>query len=337
MQKDIWRLQSQAQTLLLHEPVASCMRQFDQRFPDPNVTITYSSEEQQAYYGHLKICGLVWHCPVCASIIIRYRRHELTDVLTYWREKGGSVLLVTLATSSQKDTALATLLSPLETVFRQERQGRAAQKMKADFGIHGAITTREISYTASGWRPCIRQLILFDETRQASFEQGSPFLEEDCPLLGDSPNQKNIRSVYRTILQRRWQQVINGTRCTDHEFHLSLEDDFTKIYNSFKHIGDEFLDNSPMHDTTQNDFDREITPFALLDFVAQGTREFEALFREYAECYKGKRFVVWLKGLRSLVGSRAGLSGYFQGKADSEVVSEQINTSARKLLRLFEN
>jgi hypothetical protein len=336
MRKDIWKLQSKAQDLLPNEPVSQCMREYDQRLHYKNVNITYLSEEKLAYYGHLKICASVWHCPVCASIIVKYRQNELKDALRYWKQKGGRVLLAIFTVLSKKGEVLETLLHPLEIAMKHIKQGRTAQKMKEEFEIAGTISIRELKYTEQGWRPSICQLIFLYERDYQLFNNGKVSFQEYLEHIEYS-DQESTNSAFGPILQNRWQHVTNLKGSIDNEFHLSVEENFNQIYGYIAQLGDElpgepsdYMTNGMAYTTSAS----ELTPFILLDSATHGDHECKDLFQEYARCYKGKRFVAWSKDLRTIVGSSTGLSTHFKGKADYEVVYEEINMLSNIIMTL---
>jgi hypothetical protein len=66
------------------------------------------------------------------------------------------------------------------------------------------------------------------------------------------------------------------------------------------------------------------SPFQLLVDYEQGDMQAGALFREYAEAFKGKRQLVWSKGLKKLFG--------IEQKSDKEVLDEQKEKAISKII-----
>ena len=65
------------------------------------------------------------------------------------------------------------------------------------------------------------------------------------------------------------------------------------------------------------------SPFQMLADYKQGDMQAGALFREYAEAFKGKRQLVWSKGLKALFG--------IEQKSDKEVLDECKEKAIHKL------
>lgn len=325
-QGNLWHLQSKAQALLPNEPIALCMRELDPRSYYKNVNIRSLPERGLAYYGHLRICGSVWHCPICASIILEHRCDEVMDALTAWKARGGSVLMATFSVFNKPGSSLTSLLDPLEMSMKLLRQGRKAQEIKEAFRISGTISKRAAHYTKYGWQPSVCLLIFFGDKIGITVENSLIYTEEY------RASEETIR--YKDVLQDRWQQISKMKGDITNVFDITFEEDFdnivTCIENFDKDLFDGIYDESSKNDISIEK-DKRLTPFAILNLAAQGINKFEELFKEYATCYKGKRLVAWSKYLRSTINPRW---GKFGEKADYEVVYEEANDKSKIIATL---
>jgi hypothetical protein len=62
--------------------------------------------------------------------------------------------------------------------------------------------------------------------------------------------------------------------------------------------------------------EEHLTPFAMLHLIAQGRSELKPVFKQYAQCFKGKHQLVWSSGLRAL------LLNQVEEKSDVEIAQE---------------
>ena len=276
-----WTRQTIAQELLPNEGVAKCMCYIKGGF---GVDVVYNPAFQSARYAGLLTCGSVWHCPVCAARIAERRREELEKGIEQHTLNGGTVWMATYTVGHNLGDRLPDLLRALEASMRRVRQGRAAQMLKKEFGVIGTVTVREVTYGENGWHPHMHMLI---------------FLAEEIDSIH-----------FERVMRTRWENATKREGLDVNEHGFSLEKTYGNVANYVTKLGRQVNEQesfplwSAASEMTQSyakvsRSDEGITPFAMLDLVAQGLTMFVPLFNEYATWYKGKRQLVWSNGLRA--------------------------------------
>lgn len=271
-------LQAVVRSVLPRSRTAKCLR-----IPTSlrDVQIWKSKEHNTTSYAGLQTCGSVWTCPVCSAKIAERRRGELLHAMDSHKAAGGFVSLLTLTTPHQRGDDLSLLL---------EQQGKALQgflrdrKVKAVFsemGWAGQIRALEVTHGRksdrnNGWHPHFHIL-------QFHGVQG---MDAD-------------RTDWTTRLYLRWAaycekaglgtpsyahgiKLDDGTRAAQYVTKWGLEDEMTKGHTKKAKAGGE-------------------TPFDLLRAFLDDKEDGQAaaLFREFAECFRGKRQLSWSNGLKA--------------------------------------
>lgn len=244
-----------------------------------------------AHYRGLQSCGSVHTCPVCGPKIRQARSKEIEVGLAVHQALGGGVLFVTVTLRHDQGDRLANLLrfvtgawSAVVGANGSSRSDVEAWKAdKARFGIVGFIRTLEVTHGANGWHPHLHVLVL-----------------TESPLSG--PAQVELGE----LLWQRWSSYIarNGRKAPTREHGLVLVDVrshgdvaryMAKVYDSLHH---EMTRGDLKHGGRSGR-----NPFRILgDLVATGDAGELALWHEYERAIKGKRFLVWSKGLKARLG-----------------------------------
>jgi hypothetical protein len=263
---------------------------------------------QHACYGSasyigLQTCGSVWVCPVCGAKVAARRQAEIETGAGSWRAKGGGFVLATFTLRHSKAETLASVMTALNEAHRQTRMGRFWQKLRKQYGIVGAITSREITYGANGWHPHLHSIWFFDK-----------------PLT-----QQQMTHLYN-VVSERWikkLQHIGSDATKAHGFDLRAID--TTNDEAFKEGTDYIVKQGSQWSATDElvgggakqakNGNRSVAE--LLKAAGSGDTVAARLFVEYAHATKGRNLVVWTPGLRELCGLLDA------EKSDGELVTEQ--------------
>lgn len=274
---DRFALQSVARSILPKSRTAKCLRI---RAYQRDVEVWKSKDYGTACYGGLQTCGSVWTCPVCSAKIAERRRVEIQTAIATHRAKGGEVHLLTLTVPHTRFDVLETLL---------ERQGKALQgflrdrKVKEVFKemgyigqIRGYETTHGRKGTDNGWHPHFHFLQFV-------------MVKGDAAQLMD----------WRTRLYLRWDVYCQkaGLGSPSFQHGLDLRDgSFANNYVAKWGLEDEMTKGHTKKGKAGGE-----TPFDLLrSYLADsGDKQAAALFKEFAECFKGKRQLSWSNGLKA--------------------------------------
>ena len=277
--REKYGLQRAAAQLLQGFRVEKC-----HHFPTPNrhISILYTSEHQKAFYSGLITCGSIWHCPVCAAKISERRRVEVQHAIAMHEASGGEVLLVSLTNAHYHGDDLNALLEGQSRAMRRFLSGtRAMVALFDSIGCIGQIRALEVTYgEANGWHPHFHILLFvrsgldLDRLRQQLFIHWHRACE-----LAKLPLPSFTHGVKVDGGHAASDYITKGARSKDEGWGLDQE--ITK-----GHIKKGRKDRA--------------TPFDLLRMYRDGDKRAGALFRVYAEAFKGKRQLVWSKGLKAL-------------------------------------
>jgi hypothetical protein len=294
-----YALQEEARANLPAWRVASCMR----ARLDGVVKVMHHPQHGSASYAGLMTCGSVWVCPVCSAKIAARRQAEIEAGVASWRARGGGLLLVTMTLRHKRADKLATLLAALNGAHRWARGGRPWLYLRQEYGIAGAITTRETTVGGNGWHPHLHALW---------------FVEK--PLTDDETAELN------TIMRERWVTALHkmGANAAE-EYGFRIDnvkaDDDKTIKDIIPYIvkqsrqwseTDEVIGGGRKQAKAGN-----MSIAELLKKASKGSNYAKALFVEYAIATKGHNLVVWTPGLRALLGQVE------EEKSDAELAAKE--------------
>jgi hypothetical protein len=269
-----YALQSAARSALADERVGKCLR-----VPTSSeVQIHKTLASNTFHFQNLQTCGSIWHCPCCAAKISERRKNEVQAAITAHEGNGGQVFLLTLTLPHHINMPLKWVLGTLldaHDAFERDRAYR--EGFKAESGLIGKIRGLEVTYGANGWHPHLHLLLFVNEIQKIK--------EVELELL--------------TI----WQKVVVKKGFDEPNHHgLTLENG----EKAAKYVGKWGLE----HEMAKSHIKRSregYTPFDLLRVIVgtyagngKNADVFDAvnLFREYGKTFKGRRQLVWSKGLR---------------------------------------
>lgn len=275
-------LQCVARTLAPKERVKMCLR-----YIAPNKSsahIVRSPSRKRASFRNLLTCGSVWICPVCAAKISERRAKELLAAVTNWHEERGTVLLVTYTLRHNRNQSLTDVLGTLQAALKRYKAGKGYQSLITRHGIAGTIRALETTYGVNaGWHPHVHELV---------------FISAGHPVGG-----------FQADARRRWidsVKAVGGDALQSIGLDVKLGDKDVYAYVSkYGHLPK----------GTRWSIEREVAkavskraarggrqPLQLLNDAGEGDAGAAALWVEYIEAMKGKRQLVWSKGLRALLG-----------------------------------
>lgn len=277
-----FELQNKAKKLLPEHGVCKCCSWV---IPNKNVEIWKSDDDGRAHYRNVETCKSVWVCPVCSSRITERRAKELQSMLD---GKDYQTVMVTYTMRHKRANALSETLETISEAKRSFKSGRQWQDIKEQWGIVGTIKALEVTWSsANGWHPHIHELLI---------------LRLKKPL-------SDAQTIHlETLLTDRWLHVLSR-----HGGSATSESGLTVKANALDQYIAKF-GHSPKDDSGKWTLAREVskaaskrtkskgglTPFQILDNSGDD-KQMSALFVEYAAVMKGKRQMVWSKGLRDLL------------------------------------
>jgi len=256
------------------------------------VKVTRSAEGSVAGLGGVQTCGSVWDCPVCSEKINAGRQAELSAGIAGWLRGGKAVLFGTLTVQHRDGMGLAKLWDAISPAWNRVTSGAGVAWNggkytlgdKAQYGIRGYVRVVETTHGKNGWHPHVHFLLFLDE---------------------------ELSEVDRTDLEQkmfaRWAKALGkaGYRTgRKHGIDLrpvyagdALGDYFTK--------GTYTTSGGAAYEVTGSHAKRSgagRTPFQLLEsVVTTGDADDLDLWHEWQAASKGRRQLVWSRGLRALL------------------------------------
>lgn len=270
-------LQSVARKFLPDSRTNNCLRL---RAFGKDIQVIRSKEYKTASYTGLQTCGSVWACPVCAAKIAERRRVEIQAAMACYKAADGSVNLLTLTTPHQRTDSLRELLQNQATALKYFKQDKTVRNIFRDMGIIGQIRALEVTHgrkspTNNGWHPHYHFLLF------GSVHLADPFLREG---MADRLHIRWAACCVRAGLGEPSRlhgiRLDDGMKAAKYVSKWGLEDEMTKGHTK-----------KALHGETPFDF--------LRSYLANSKdKQAGALFKEFAETFKGKRQLHWSAGLK---------------------------------------
>lgn len=283
-----WGLLRVAAKLLPGERVSSCRCV---RINSDHPVEVWSSPKG-SFYTNVQRCGSVWMCPVCVVRVTEGRRLELQEALGKAPALDFDVYLVTSTIphhSGSDPRALSDGLLAARTKMRNRKTFRTWSK---SIGTVGCVRSLEVVYGANGAHPHIHELIFCRKgSRKPVAADLLPLWQSACQAVGlPEPNEHGI-------------DIRNGEKAASYVGKWGLEDEMTKTHTKRGRLGSR-------------------TAWDLLRDAAAGDVVAGELFKRHAMAFKGRKQLVWSKGLRSLLG--LGVE-----KTDSDLAEESKEQASR--------
>lgn len=270
-------LQAQARALLPDERVAKCLRLL--RPTSELVDVLYAPAVKKAHYKGLITCGRVWFCPVCAAKITERRREELTAALA---KTSYTPVMVTFTLRHKSTDSLESLLKALLSGFEAFSRDRAGKRLKSRFRWVGYIKALEVTHGAAGWHPHLHVLYLLEQ-------------QPDVEAMASS-----LKAHWLEVLQKRKFDA-SWAHGLDVRTGNSAVKDYIAKYGRAPVKVSWTLEHELTKSPVKVAHDGGRSPFQLLADFGAGDQVAGDLFVEYAKAFKGKRQLIWSRGLRALL------------------------------------
>lgn len=269
-------LQSVARKFLPDSRTNNCLRL---RTFGKEIQVIRSKEHKTASFTGLQTCGSVWACPVCAAKIAERRRVEIQAAMACYTASGGSVNLFTLTTPHQRTDSLRELLQNQSTALKYFKTDTTVRKIFGEMGIIGQIRALEVTHgrkspTNNGWHPHYHFLLFakyhLGEGARESFTDRLYVRWVACCVRAGLGEPSRLHGI----------KLDDGSKAAKYVSKWGLEDEMTKGHTK-----------RALHGETPFDF--------LRSYLANAQdKQAGALFKEFAETFKGKRQLHWSAGLK---------------------------------------
>lgn len=245
-----------------------------------NFVDIYKSSQGNFGYGGLITCGSVWICPVCASKIAEHRRIDLKQALDTVPEvfRHGKVYHLTLTAPHHMGESLQSLLDKMAHARRLMLNRKPWKRFELEAGLRGSIRALEVTHGhANGWHVHFHVLLIcdvpsgseigLDEMKGEVFQQWRPAC---LTAKLEAPSGKH------------GVDLASGESASDYIAKWGVDHELTK-----GHI--------------KKGVDGNLSPFDFLDKVIEGDERYKVLFREFDKAFKGRKQLLWSRGLRDLL------------------------------------
>lgn len=230
----------------------------------------------KAHFTGLKTCGSVWWCPCCSPRIAAKRKLELDTLFSGARAEGLAVVMLTLTARHDRKTDLVPFLDGMKAAKKRLRERREWRALP----IVGSVTATEVTHGASGWHPHHHEIILLKASESEALEM-----------------VEGLRAVWLRCLEAY------GMSGNKHAFQVqgaSAAGAYVAKFGAAEEIA--------LHGKKQGR-DGSRTPWQLLE-DAEEKDEFgrlvdpqaAILWGQYAMAFKGRRQLVWSRGLKKRFG-----------------------------------
>lgn len=232
------------------------------------------SDGKSSWFTGAVHCNSIWTCPVCAAKIAERRSLELQQAIDAAIARGHGAAMVTMTFSHHKTDFLSTMLPAFRKAQRAMKSGRAAEAIRAQFGVLGEVRALEVTWgEVNGWHPHIHAVTFFRR-----------------------PLSKLELRLYQAKLFKLWRRacIKNALGSPNLEHGVDVRPARSGAEYAAKWG---FATELCRLHIKRGKHGR--TPWQLLADAAEGDHRARVLFREFAECFKGARQLFWSKGLRA--------------------------------------
>lgn len=304
LQQKQWKSLKLAKIALPQERIMECMTR--RRFVPlgDSVDVYVNAKEKTGFYGGVAHCGSVWGCPICADRISRRRQQEVVAAMDSHYHSGGTCLMLTFTFQHVRGEKLKSNLEKFLRARRKFKSGRWFKDLKARLGMVGAIDGREVTYGRNGWHPHVHEVWFVRRMTKAEI------------------------SIFDTIVIHRWQEIALKMGLGNLNEHGALLQFTTSSDYIAKHGtesgawgGDRELVRG-----AEKKGRRSKNVWEILRLTGIGPPRLRKywldLFREYYFAFKGKKQLVWTRGLKARYGI---------GEVSDEVILSEIPEGYEKV------
>lgn len=286
--------------------------------PDGAVRVraTGTGDERRAGFAGLATCGSVWSCPVCAEKILARRSTEISEALSTWAERGGSVVMVTLTMRHHAGQSLRSLWDGLAAAWRAATIHRSVKRAREELGMAGYLRVVETTHGGNGWHVHVHAAFFFEQVldeRQA----------DDFGCLVFQPwRDALVRQGLEAPLARSGgmdaRVFAPGTSSALGDY-LAKADYDGEASRAALELARGDLKSARAGNRT---------PFRILsDIVAYGLADDVDLWTEWEQVSQGRRGIVWSRGLRDLL-------ALGREATDEEIAAEELGSAEDDLVEI---
>lgn len=268
-----FRLQRTAAKLLPFERVSKCKWAVSSKIDGVDVHLTeYDRGVTRASFGGLQTCGSVWLCPVCARRISETRRGELNQLLKWARAEGLKPVMITLTSRHGRGDSLTNQLDAMKRAKERLCQRREWRRLAGR--IAGSVIATEVTHGQHGWHTHFHWIVLMEAEAEA-----------EAVELAET-------------LAGPWRACLAGVGLTGGAaaFHVQGAAEAGAYVGKWGAAEEMTLTGE------KRAAGKGRNPLQLLEDADAGDEEAARLWRAYGLAFKGRRQLVWSRGLKAAAG-----------------------------------
>lgn len=256
---------------------------------DKAVGLEYADEEGRARITNLITCGNPWICPNCGGVIAERKGRELLEDVTVWELDGGVCIFATHTLQHFQGERLAAVWERLKVAYKKLWDGRPGRAFRDRWNIIGRRRSPDTTNTLkNGWHPHFHVFYFLErgplsEAEKQQFNQElSDLWRAACDCAGGYADEDH------------------GTVCRFGDIDQAVDYVASKACGYGSKKPDEW---GAVQELTKSEHKQAKTggynPNELLEMATWGNEWAAALWVEYAQCFKGKKFLDTTRGLRA--------------------------------------
>lgn len=265
-------------------------------------------------------CGSVWACPVCSAKIAAHRAQDLSQAVEHYTADGKSVYMITLTMRHHRGQSLHQCWSALSYAWNAANSGKQAKADKELFELDGYNRVTEVTHGEHGWHVHAHVVLFFD--REIGAESVKYLAHRMYQRWEKALHRKGFDAIEEHALDVRkadeWvaDYLAKTTYNEDPQLKAASEAYAQACTASAKKLASEAA-LGVFKDARRGNR----TPFKILESIFAGqqigadTSEDERLWYEWEKESRGRRQMVWSRGLRDRV-------GLDKEKDDTEIVED---------------
>lgn len=296
-----YTLQDEASKLMPWDKVRSCCRHAQK---DKTSIEFHRNKKGKIKLKGLARCGSVWICPICSNIISGRRRASLQDALARAKKLNLNVAFITLTVRHNKGQLAKDLLADISKARRLLYNRKPWKRISESLDVVGSIRALEVNYNfTNGWHIHTHELIFYrgpEIKYQAVEDVNLPELIslralKDFSSIASYPLQSRLALEWYSACKTAGLDLPDAHGVTVQPGHLA------GAYASKWGMADELTASGAKECRTWRDTRKGVTPWQLLALSKAGDEEAGLRFVEYGESFRGRRQLVWSKGLSDLL------------------------------------
>ena len=259
-----------------------------------------------AWWEGLLTCGSVWACPTCAAARMEARAQEAGTLVRWAEEHGYACIMATYTIRHYAHHDLAPLLEGLNRAHSAVISGAPWRRRAEAWGVVGRVRAVEVTVGRHGWHPHIHELLV------VPVERVDDVMSDGWDWLGDR---------WATMVERHL-----GAEHVPSEAHgVHLLDARADAGGVARYIHDLGLDPREIAGSTSTS--ARASSSRSIWQLAQTVPDDPAdrrLWHEWVAASRGRRQMMWSRGLRALCGAEAAAEQLAERRAELRATSDVV-------------